>query len=64
MTTNNSDQNNAHLLFFQISFFTYEKNFFFLNTNITESDYISKTKNRTKNIINAKNERQINSNLP
>ena len=30
----------------------------------TKSDYISKTKNRTKKIIYAKTERQINSNLP
>ena len=35
-----------------------------MNTKITKSDYISKTKNRTKKIICAKNERQIDSNLP
>ena len=29
---------------------------------MTKSDYISKTKNRTKKIIYTKNERQINSN--
>ena len=31
---------------------------------MTKIDYISKSKNRTKNIIYAKNERQVNSNLP
>ena len=36
---------------------------FFLNTKIAKSDYISKTKNDTKNVIYAKNERQVNSDL-
>ena len=35
-----------------------------MNTIINKIDYISKTKNRTKKIIHAKNKRQINSNLP
>ena len=35
-----------------------------VNTKITISNYISTIKNRTKKIICAKNERQVNSNLP
>ena len=35
-----------------------------VNTKITISNYISKTKNDTKNIIYAKNERQVKYNLP
>ena len=41
--------------------FTYEKRN--VNTKITKSDYISKTKSRTKNIIYDKNERRVNINL-
>ena len=37
--------------------------FFSLQEKKNKSDYISKTKIRTKNIIYAKNERQVNSNL-
>ena len=36
----------------------------FSNTEITKSDKISKAKNHTKNIVYAKNERQVNFNLP
>ena len=34
------------------------------NIKITKSDYISKTKNRTKKIIYAKNEHKVNYNPP
>ena len=52
----NSDQNNAHLLFFRKKNVLRKKGLDFLNTKINKSDYIPKTKNRTKNIIYAKNE--------
>ena len=53
-----SNQNNAHLLF-KKKYISFRK-----NTKITESDYISKTKNRTRNIICVKNEHQVNFYLP
>ena len=34
------------------------------NTKITKSDYISKTKNRTKKIKQTNNERKVNYNVP
>ena len=52
----NFDQNNAHILVFDF--------FFHLGKKLTKSDYISKTKNRTKKIIYAKNKRHVNFNLP
>ena len=52
------------IFYFLNFFFTWEKNVGFFDTKINKSDYIFKSKNRTKNIMNAKNERQINSNLP
>ena len=41
-----------------------EKTQLFFNTKISKSDYISKTKDRTKKIIYVKTDRQVSSNLP
>ena len=47
-----------------LKFFIFHLGIKLTNTKITKSDIISKTENRTKNIIKIKNERPINSNLP
>ena len=62
------NQNNAHLYFFgkKKIWFTLEFRLGFSSRQklLKVTTYITKTKNCTKNIIYAKNERQINSNLP